>query len=114
MIDFSSEKYSGSTGHMDTGIPGTSRNIFSEDPDDGTRTRNPCSKAVAGKELRCQSQLRNDKITMMQYTNWINSTLSQQQLLSCIAQWLEHSVCNRGVASSSSIISRHALYPRLI
>ena len=43
-------------------------------------------------------------VRMMQYTNWINSTPSQQQLLSCIAQWLEHSVCNRGVASSSPII----------
>ena len=29
MIDFSSEKYSGSTGH--TGTPGTSREIYSED-----------------------------------------------------------------------------------
>ena len=38
---------------------------------------------------------------MMQYTNWINSTPSQQQLLSCIAQWLEHWVCSPGVASSS-------------
>ena len=40
VIDFSSEKYSGSTGS--------------------------------------QSQLRNDKYIMMQYTNWINSTPSQQ------------------------------------
>ena len=54
--------------------------------------------------MRSQSQLRNDKIIMLQYTNWINSTPSQQKLLSCIAQWLEHSVCNRGVASSSPII----------
>ena len=38
---------------------------------------------------------------MMQYTNWINSIPSQQPLLSCIAQWLEHWVCNPGVASSS-------------
>ena len=51
--------------------------------------------------MRSQSQLRNDKYIMMQYTNWINSTPSQQQLLSCIAQWLEHWVCNPGVASSS-------------
>ena len=26
---------------LDTGTPGTSREIFSEDADDGTRTRNP-------------------------------------------------------------------------
>ena len=32
--------------------------------------------------MRSQPQLRNDKYIMMQYTNWINSTLSQQQLLS--------------------------------
>ena len=48
---------------LDTGTPGTSRENFSEDADDGTRT-----------------------------------------FLSCIAQWLEHSVCNRGVASSGPII----------
>ena len=41
---------------------------------------------------------------MMQYTNWINSTPSQQYLLSCIAQWLEHWVCNPGVASSGLTI----------
>ena len=51
--------------------------------------------------MRSQSQLRNDKYIMMQYTNWINSTPSQQWLFSCIAQWLEHWVCNPGVASSS-------------
>ena len=54
--------------------------------------------------MRSQSQLRNDKCIMMQYTNWINSTPSHQLLLSCIAQWLEHWVCNPGVASSSLII----------
>ena len=54
--------------------------------------------------MRSQSQLRNDKYIMMQYTNWINSTPSQQQLLSCIAQWLEHWVYNPGVASSSLTI----------
>ena len=43
---------------LDTGTPGTSRAIYSEDADDGTRTCN-----------------------------------------SCLAQWLEHSVYNRGVAS---------------
>ena len=36
--DFSSEKYSGST---DTGTSGTSREIYSEDADSETRTRNP-------------------------------------------------------------------------
>ena len=39
VIDFSSEKYSGSVGH--TGTPGTRREIYSEDADDGTRTCNP-------------------------------------------------------------------------
>ena len=29
---------------LDTGTPGTSREIFSEDVDDGTRTRNPLMK----------------------------------------------------------------------
>ena len=55
---------------LDTGPPGTSREIFSEDADDGTRTRNPlvtnrvlqplsytAAKAVkfAGKELSLSS-----------------------------------------------------------
>ena len=38
MIDFAFEKYSGSTGQ--TGTPGTSSEIFSDDADDGTRARN--------------------------------------------------------------------------
>ena len=38
VIDFSSEKYSGS---LDTGTPGTSGEIYSEDADAQTRTRNP-------------------------------------------------------------------------
>ena len=50
VIDFSSEKYSGGTGH-----------------------RNHCIS-----RMRSQSQLRNDKNIMMQYTNWINSIPSQQ------------------------------------
>ena len=29
-------------------------------------------------QMRSQPQLRNDKYIMMQYTNWINSTPSQQ------------------------------------
>ena len=29
---------------LDTGTPGTSREVYSEDADDGTRTRNPCLK----------------------------------------------------------------------
>ena len=53
---------------LDTGTPATSREIFSEDADDGTRTRNPLdykpsalaielhsSKAIAGKELSLSS-----------------------------------------------------------
>ena len=131
---------------LDTGTPGTSREIFSEDADDGARTRNPSitnrvlypsasslkiSPLVPGASVSSRttvltgwennwafhelnwkrgfgcinhcllaclnsrqwlqpfglcfswkgvSQLRNDKIIMMQYTNWINSTPSQQQL----------------------------------
>ena len=49
---------------LDTGTHGTSRETYSEDVDDGTRTRNPC-----------------------------------------LAQKVKHSVYNRGVASSSPIIS---------
>ena len=47
---------------LDTGTPGTSREIFSEDAD------------------------------------------GSNSLLSCVGQWLEHSVYNRGVASSSLTI----------
>ena len=56
---------------------------------------------TVGFPMRSQLQLRNDKYIVMQYSNWINSTLSQKQLMSCLAQWLKHSVYNRGVASSS-------------
>ena len=52
MIDFSSEKYSGSTGHRNSG---TSREIFSEDADDGTRTRKPLKPIVLAIEL-CSSK----------------------------------------------------------
>ena len=34
---------------LDTGTPGTSREVYSEDADDGTPTRNS-SKAIAGKD----------------------------------------------------------------
>ena len=99
---------------LDTGTPGTSREIFSQDADDGTRTRNPLhykpsalaielysSKVVSNRgvansspiigilnenfstgtrsscvqwnqgtsRMRSQSQLRNNKIITMQYTN---------------------------------------------
>ena len=54
--------------------------------------------------MRSQPQLSNDKYIMMQYTDSINSTPSQQQLLSLLAQWLKHSVYNWGVASSSLTI----------
>ena len=48
---------------LDTGTHGTSREIYSEDANDGTRTRNPLvinrvlnsSKAIAGKELSLAS-----------------------------------------------------------
>ena len=53
---------------LDTGTPGTSREIYSEDTDGETRTRNPwiakpsavaielySSKAIAGKELSLSS-----------------------------------------------------------
>ena len=65
VIDFSSEKYSVL---LDTGTPGTSREIYREDADGEIRTRNPwitkpsalaielySSKAIAGKELSLSS-----------------------------------------------------------
>ena len=36
---------------LDTGTPGTSREIFSEDADNGTRTRNPSRMPIMGLEL---------------------------------------------------------------
>ena len=81
---------------LETGTPGTSREIFSEDADSETRTRNlttigiPTENLSAGTRSSCvqknhstsrmrrQPQLSNDKCIMMQYTNWINSTPSQQ------------------------------------
>ena len=39
MAEFSSERYT--VVLLDTGTPGTSREIYSEDADDGTRTRKP-------------------------------------------------------------------------
>ena len=56
---------------LDTGTPGTSREIYSEDADGADADH--CTS-----QMRSQSQLRNDKYIMMQYTNWINSTSSQQ------------------------------------
>ena len=80
MVDLSSEKYSGSTGH--TGTPGTSRESFSEDAKDenfSAGTRNSCvQQNHCTSRMRSQLQLNNDQYVMMQYTNWINSTLSQQ------------------------------------
>ena len=77
-----------------------------------TVIRSSCVQQNHGtSRMRSQSQLRNDNYIMMQYTNWINSTPSQQQLLSCIAQWLEHWVCNPGLqvrvspSASSLLIS---------
>ena len=69
MIDFPSEKYSGSTGHRNswyTGTPGTRREIFSEDTDDensqpldykpgALAIELNSSKAIAGKELSLSS-----------------------------------------------------------
>ena len=40
MVDFSSEKYSGVV-LLDTGTPGTSREIYSEDANGENRTHNP-------------------------------------------------------------------------
>ena len=131
MIDFSSEKYSGSTGHRNSwyqqrnlqqqllscitqwlehwvcnpGVASSSLTIGILTVNFSTGTRSFCvQQNHCTSRMRSQSQLTNDKYIMMQYTNWINSTHSQQQLLSCIAQWLEHWVCNPGVASSSLTI----------
>ena len=111
----------------DTGTPGTSREIYSEDAAGETRTRNNSVSASSGltigiftvnfstrtrnpsvsaspsmtigiltvnfstgtrsscvqynhctSRMRSQPQLRNDKYILMQRTNWINSTPSQQ------------------------------------
>ena len=73
------------------------------------------SKAIAGKELSYPVGVLHHQCwyiqlvyciinRMMQYTNWINSTPSQQYLLSLLGQWLEHSVYNREVVSSSLTI----------
>ena len=45
---------------LDTGTPGTSREIYSEDADGESRTRNLCTS-----RMRSQSQLRNDKYIMI-------------------------------------------------
>ena len=78
---------------LDTGTPVTSREIYSEDAD--------------GEMINIWWY---DKYIMMQYTNWINSIASQQQPLSCIAQWLEHWVCNLGVASSNLTIEMNVTF----
>ena len=44
---------------LDTETPGTSREIYSEDAEGETRTRNHCTS-----RMRSQSQLRNDKYIM--------------------------------------------------
>ena len=53
---------------LDTRTPGTSKEIYSEDADGETQTRNPsiinrvllpCSKAIAGKELSGSTGHRN-------------------------------------------------------
>ena len=49
--------------------------------------------------MKSQPQFRNDKYIIMQCTNWINSTPSQQQLLSLLAQWEERPVDNRDVTT---------------
>ena len=63
---------------LDTGTPGTSREIFSEDADDGTRTRYPSitsrielysSKAIAGKELSLSMQLVYCIIIFLSFLN---------------------------------------------
>ena len=75
---------------LDTGTPGTSKESFSEDADDGTldfSDEKEFAQMSIGLQtldgihklrMRSQPQLINDKIIMMQYTNWINSTPSQQ------------------------------------
>ena len=68
VVDFSSEKYSGSTGH--TGTPGTSGEIYSDDANE-IYSEDASSTSWMGS----QPQLSE---IMMEYTNWINSTPSQQ------------------------------------
>ena len=90
---------------LDTGTPGTSREIYSEDADvhyifnisqlwltshprstvilldtgtPGTSREVYSEDAGVPSRMKSQPQLRNDKYIMMQYINWINSTPSQQ------------------------------------
>ena len=141
VIDFSSEKYSGSTGHRNSwyqqrnlqqqllscitqwlehwvcnpGVASSSLTIGILTVNFSTGTRSFCvQQNHCTSRMRSQSQLTNDKYIMMQYTNWINSTHSQQQLLSCIAQWLEHWVCNPGVASSSLTIGNFNFFSMFV
>ena len=67
VVDFSSEKYSGSTGHRNSWYK--LRHFYSEDANDGARTRNPSvinrahalaielnsSRVIAGKKLSLSS-----------------------------------------------------------
>ena len=71
VIDFSSEKYNGSS------VQWFTIGILTVNFSTGTRSScvqwNHCSS-----QMKSLSQLRNDKYIMMQYTNWVNSTPSQQ------------------------------------
>ena len=56
--------------------------------------------------MRSQAQLRNDKIIIYEAIHQLY-TLNSFPVMAIelsIAQWLEHSVCNRGVANWSPII----------
>ena len=94
---------------LDTGTPGTSKEIYSEDAEKKDSNSQPLgyklsalaielnnSKAIAEKELSLSSWCVASLYIYSSFLNcgWINSTRSQQQLLSCLAQWLEHSVHN--------------------
>ena len=96
------ELYSSMDCVCNPGVPSSSLTIGILTANFSTGARSSCvQQNHCTSRMSIQSPLRNDQSTMIQYTNWINSTPSQELLLSCIAQWLEHWVCNSGVANPS-------------
>ena len=87
VVYFSSEKYSGSAGHR---TPGTSREIYSEDVDDRTRTANPsqplelATRGVASSDLIIGILTVNfstgTRISCVQWNHCTSRIRSQPQL----------------------------------
>ena len=86
MVDFSSEKYSGSR-TLDTGTPGTSREIYSEDADDGTQSIELINSRVYQNIIKLCSFRRLIKgfISMQNYAHLVvlYTTKTQGKYLIC-------------------------------